>query len=144
MQAAQFCIGQTENSFVLVNDRPFREAKIRLIYVSAKRDRACTNPRQSLHCIDNSDIVGRLVVKNAQLGRAIIGHRAITIEMVGSKVEPETNWWVEALDGFELERADFNREHVELFLLACHFGKRFADIAAGDCPLAASIQHLSD
>ena len=91
MQAAQFCIGQTENSRVLINDRPFREAKIRLIDVSAERDRARTNPGQSLHCIYNGDIVGRLVFKNAQLGRALIGHRAITIEMVGSKVEPETN-----------------------------------------------------
>ena len=48
------------------------------------------------------------------------------------------------MDGFELKRAHFNGEHVELFLLARHLGKRFADIAAGDCLLAASIQHLSD
>src|SRR5260370_9961197 len=138
MQSAKFCIGSAENDFVLINDRPFREAKIRLVDVSAERDRACTNPRQSLHCIDNGDIVGRLVFKNAQLGRAIIGHRAITIEMVGSKVEPETNCWAEPLDGFELERADFNREYVELFLLARHFGKRFANIAACACSLATS------
>src|SRR5260370_34233445 len=105
MQAAQFCIGQAENSFVLINDRPFREAKIRLVEVSAERDRASTNPRQSLHCIDNGDIVGRLAFKNAQLGCAIIGHRATTIELVGSKVDPETDCWAVPLDGFELERA---------------------------------------
>ena len=85
-----------------------------------------------------------MIFEDAQLSRAIISHGAITIEMVGSEVEPETDGRVKAADTFKLKRAHFNRKHVEWLLLARHFGKRFANISASDCSLTASIHHLSE
>src|SRR5205814_9926667 len=72
----------------------------------------------------------------------VISNRAITIEMVGSEVEPETDRWAKRADCFQLKRAYFDREHVERLLFPRDFGKRFADVAASDCSLTAGIQHL--
>jgi hypothetical protein len=48
------------------------------------------------------------------------------------------------LNGFQLKRAHFDREHIEWFFLTRHFRKRFADIAASDRSLPACIQHLGE
>src|SRR5947207_528797 len=92
--------------------------------------------------VDDCDILFGLVFENPQLGRAVVSDRAITIEMVGSEVEPETDRWAKRADCFQLKRAHFNREHVEQLLFTGNFGERFADVATSDCSLPAGIQHL--
>jgi hypothetical protein len=75
----------------IVHDRAFGEAKVRLIGISAKGDRARANPGDFLNRINDRDIFGVLIFKNPQLGRAIIGNGAIAIEMVGSEIKPKTD-----------------------------------------------------
>ena len=144
MRATQFRIGQAQNGLVLINDRPIGEPEIGLIGISAEADFARSNFRKTFRCVDHCGIFLSLIFENAQLGRAIIGHGAITIEMIGSEVEPETDRRVEGLDRLQLKRAHFDCEHVKWFVSACHLGQRFADVAASDCSLAAGVQHLGE
>src|SRR5439155_11709611 len=143
MQATQFRVGQPQNGLVSINDRPFGETKVRLINIRTKRDGAGANPGHFFNRINNCNIGGGLIFENAQLSRAIIGHGAITIEMIGREVKPETDRWAKAADSFQLKRADLERQHIEWSLFPCNFGERFADVAASDCSLAAEVQHLS-
>ena len=144
VRAAQFGIGQTQNDLVLINNRSLREPEIGLIGVGAEGDLARPNVRQTFRRVDHRDIFRRLIFKNAQLGRAIIRDGAITIEMIGSEVEPETYRWPESLDRLQLERTHFYREHIELLFFPRHFRERLTNVSAGNCPLAARVQHLRE
>ena len=62
--------------------------------------------------------------------------------MIGREIEPETDRWPKCADRFQLKRAHFDGEQVELLLFARDFRERFADVAASDGALAARIQHL--
>src|SRR4051812_19053207 len=42
----------------------------------------------------------------------------------------------------QLERTDFDRQHIELATLAGHLRKRLSNISTRDRPLTASNQHL--
>src|SRR4029077_10669363 len=68
--------------------------------------------------------------------------RAITIQVVGSEVEPEAYRRTKFADCFQLERAHFNRQHVQRLLFTRDLRKWLSDIAAGDRSLTAGIQHL--
>src|SRR5207244_2639513 len=63
--------------------------------------------------------------------------------MIGREIQPERDRWSKRLDSFQLERTDFNGEHVVFDFLACDLGKRFTNVAAGNCLLSAIVQHLS-
>ena len=99
---------------VSINDRAFGEPKIASIGIGAEGDRARSNRRQVFRAAltTATSSVG-LIFENAQLGRAIFGDRAIAIEMVGSEVEPDADRRTKGADRFELERAHFDRQHVE-------------------------------
>ena len=64
--------------------------------------------------------------------------------MVRRKIEPDADRWAKGLDCLELKRADLDRENVKIAILERDFAKRFADIAAGNCALAARVQHLRE
>ena len=85
-----------------------------------------------------------LVIENAQLGRAIVSYGAITIEVVRSEIEPQAYRRTKCADRFQLERAHFNRQHVQRLLFARDLRKWLADVAASDRSLTAGIQHLSE
>ena len=144
MQAAQFGVRQPQDRFVVIKDRAFRDTEVRLIDISTKRDLAQANRGKFFDGVYHCHVSVGLIFENAQLGRAIISHGAITIEMIGSEVEPETDRRVEGLDRLQLKRAHFDCEHVKWFVSACHLGQRFADVAASDCSLAAGVQHLGE
>ena len=63
--------------------------------------------------------------------------------MIGCEIQPERNRWSKRLGRFQLERTHFNGEHVVFDFLACDLGKRFTNVAAGNCLLSAIVQHLS-
>src|SRR5205814_10070633 len=114
------------------------------IGIGAKRDRARADIRYFFYGIYDRHIGIGLIFKNAQVCRTILRYRAITIEMVRSEVEPETDGWMKGANRFQLERAHLHREHVECLLLAHLFGQRFPNISAGNRSLAASIQRLDE
>src|SRR6266478_3008601 len=143
MQAAQFVVRQPQDRFVVIKDRAFRDTEVRLIDISTKRDLARTNRGKFFDRIYHCYVGVGLIFENAQLGRAIISHGTITVEMVGSEVQPEADGWMKGFDRFQLERAHLNREHIEWPPFPRHFGKRFADVPASSRLLAAGIQHLS-
>ena len=125
-----------------MNNCAVREPEIGAIGVSTECDPARSNLGQRFSGVDDCDILLGLVFENAQLGRAVLSDRMITIEMVGSKVEPQTDRWAKPADCFQLKRAHFDRQHVEPLVFPHDFAKRFADVTASDCSLAAEIQHL--
>src|SRR6266511_133463 len=139
MQATQLSIGQSQNCFVAVKNRAFRDSEVSTIGIGAKRDRALTAIRYFFDGIQDCHIAIGLMFKNAQLGCTIFRYRAITIEMVRSEIKPETDGWMKSANRLQLERAYLHREHVVRLLLACHFGQRFPNISAGYRSLAASI-----
>ena len=114
VRAAQFRVRHPEDRRVLINDRSAFEAKIRLVRVGAEGDRPRRDFRQRFAGIDDRDVIRRLIFKNAQLGRAIFRDRAIAIEMVRGKIQPDADRRPEGPNGFELERAHFHREHIEV------------------------------
>src|SRR5438105_8013099 len=64
--------------------------------------------------------------------------------MIRREVEPNRDRGSKTLNRLQLERADLNREHIKLRLIAHDLGKGLPDIAAGNCSLPACIQHLRD
>ena len=64
--------------------------------------------------------------------------------MVRREIQPDADRWTESADRLELERADFDSEHVEIEVFERDFAERFADVAAGDGALAARVQHLRE
>ena len=64
--------------------------------------------------------------------------------MIGGKIQPDADRRPERADRFELKRAHFDGEHVEVTLFARDFAERLADVAAGDRALAAGVQHLRE
>src|SRR5205814_6506107 len=123
---------------------PVRQTKIRAIVVGAEGQTMRFDLRQVVARIDDSELLLRLIFKDAQLGRVILRDRGITIEMIGREVQPHRNLRVKSLDRFELERADFDRQNIELQLMTHNFAQRFANVAAGNGALTARIQHLRD
>ena len=86
MRAAQFGIGQTQDGLALIGDRSFGQAEVGSIGISAKGNFARSNFRQTIGRINNRHVLPSLIFKNTQLGRAIIRHGAISIEMIRCKV----------------------------------------------------------
>src|SRR6266516_1030302 len=127
----------------MVNNRTIRKLEIRLIGVRAKGDLARANRGKFFDSVYDCHVGIGLIFENAQLGRAIISHGAITVEMVGSEVQPEADGWMKGFDRFQLERAHLNREYIEWLPFPRHFGKRFANVPASNRSLTAGIQHLS-
>src|SRR6266496_4945128 len=132
MQAAQFAVCQPQDRFVVIKDRAFRDTEVRLIDISTKRDLARANRGKFFDGVYHCHVGVGLIFENAQLGRAIISHGAITVEMVRSEVEPKADGWMKGADRFQLERAHFNSEHIEWLLFPRHFRKRFANISASN------------
>ena len=142
VRAAQLRLRHPQDRRVLINDRSALESEIGPVGVSAKGHRARRNFRQRLAGVHNRDVVARLVFENPQLGCAIFGHGRITIEMVGSEVEPDADRRSKRPDGFELKRTYFNGEDIEIAIFERDFTERFADVAASDRALATGVQHL--
>ena len=94
--------------------------------------------------VEHGDVLGSLILENAQLGRAIFRDRAVAVEMVGREIQPDADRRDESLNGLELKRAHFDGQDVEIAIFARDFAKRLADVAAGDRALAARIQHLRE
>ncbi|KAG0505079.1 MAG: hypothetical protein Udaeo_15980 [Candidatus Udaeobacter sp.] len=113
-----------------------------MIGISTKSNPRWSNCRECFRGVDDSDILLGLIFENAQLGRAIFSDGAITIQVVGSEIEPEADRRTKFTDCFQLERAHFNRQHVQRLLFTRDLRKWFTDVAARDCSLAAGIQHL--
>ena len=144
VRAAQFDIGQPQYRSCLETNRSISQTKIRAIVVGAEGQALCFDLRQVIACIDNSEILLGLIFKDAQLGPVIHRDRGVTIEMVGREVQPHRNLRAKSLDRFELERADFGRQNIELRLMAHDFAQGFANVAAGNGALTARVQHLRD
>ena len=68
-----------------------------------------------LNGVNNGNIVSRLVLKNPELGRAILAYRGIPIEMIGSKVQPDRHLRTKSANGLQLERADLSYQNIEFF-----------------------------
>jgi hypothetical protein len=83
--------------------------------------RRWSNCRKHFRGVDDGDILLGLIFENAQLGRAIFSDGAITIQMVGSEIEPEADRRTKCADRFQLERAHFNRQHVQRLLFTRDF-----------------------
>src|SRR5438105_9687790 len=64
--------------------------------------------------------------------------------MIGREIEPNRDRGSKTLNRLQLEGADLNREHIKLRLVAHDLSQGLSNIAAGDCSLAACIQHLRD
>src|SRR6267378_5720858 len=62
--------------------------------------------------------------------------------MIRREIEPNRDRRSKTLNRLQLERADLNREHVKLRLIAHYLGERLSDVAAGNGSLSASVQHL--
>ena len=144
MRAAQLRVRHAEDRRVLINDRSAFQAEIRLVRVRAEGNHPRRDFRQYLAGIDHRNVIRRLIFKNAQLRHAIFGDRAIAIEMVRGKIQPNADRRPEGPDGFELERAHFHGEHIEVVLLQRDFAKWLPDVAASNGALAARIQHLRE
>ena len=71
VQAAQLDLRQTQDRFVLIDDRASRQTKIRAVSVGAERQRPRRDGRQIFVCVYDRDVIGRLIIEDAQLGRAI-------------------------------------------------------------------------
>src|SRR6516164_8219578 len=113
MQAAQFGIRQPQDRLVVIDDCALRDAEVRVIDISTKGDRARPDRWEFFNGVYYCHLSFGLIFENAQLGRAIIRHGAISVEMIGSEVEPETDGWVKGADRFQLERAHLHGEHLE-------------------------------
>jgi hypothetical protein len=123
----------------LINDRAAFEPEIGLVGIGAESHSARRNFRERLAGVYDRDVIGCLVFENPQLGGAVFGNGGITIEMVGSEIEPDADRRSKRPDGFELEGTDFHGEDIEIAIFERDFAKRFADVAAGDRALAARI-----
>ena len=142
-EPAQLRVSHAEDGLTFINDRPPSDKrKSARLRIGAESNPGWSNCRKRFRGIDDRDILLGLIFENAQLRRAIFRDRAITIEVVGSEVQPDADRRPECPDGFELERAHFNCQHIERLFFQRDFTKRLADVAAGDRALAAGIQHL--
>src|SRR5439155_20445988 len=89
MQSAQFNVRQPHDGFVVINDCAFRDAEVGLICVSTKGDLARANRGKFLDGVYYCQIRFGLIFENAQLRRAILSYRSVTIKMVGSEIETD-------------------------------------------------------
>src|SRR6266404_9010044 len=64
--------------------------------------------------------------------------------MIRREVEPNRDRGSKTLNRLQLERADLNREHIKLRLVAYDLSEGLSNIAAGNCSLPACVQHLRD
>src|SRR5262245_4978837 len=113
MKPRQLCICQAEDRLIFINDCALRQPEISAVGISAESNAAWSNGRKRFCSVNDRYVLLGLVFENAQLSRAIFGDGAITIQMVGSKVEPEAYRRAKGPNGFQLERAHFNRQHVK-------------------------------
>src|SRR4029078_687918 len=139
VRAAQFDISQPQYRGQLEENRTISQTKIRAIVVGAEGQALCFDLRQVITRIDNSELLLGLIFKDAQLGPVILRDRGVTIEMIGREVQPHRNLRAKSLDRFELERAYFDRQNIELRLIADDFAQGFPNVAAGDGALTARI-----
>src|SRR3954447_3816985 len=103
MQAAEFRFRQAQHDIAVINNRAFENAEISLIGISTESDLVRANCRQFVQSVYHRHIGVALIFKNAQLGGAIIGDGAITIEMVWSEIEPQADRRTKRANPFELE-----------------------------------------
>ena len=87
-----------------INDRAFANRKSALIVVRAEGYRPRLRSAGSLSAafIDR-DIVRRLVLEDAQLGRAIFRRPTITIEMIGREIQPDADRRPERVNRLQLK-----------------------------------------
>lgn len=79
--------------------------------------------------VENGEVVGGLIFKDARFGGAISRERAMTIEVIGSEIEKETDVGSENIDEFELEAAEFGDGDGLVRGFADDGDERRADIA---------------
>src|SRR5436305_14731293 len=64
--------------------------------------------------------------------------------MIRCEIEPNRDRRSKTLNRLQLEGTDLNREHIKLRLIAHDPSEGLSNIAAGNCSLAACVQHLRD
>ena len=81
-------------------------------------------------CVEERDVVRRLVLEHAQLGVGVVAIRAVPVDVVLAEVEQHGDTRAEGRDVFELEARQLGDDERVAGRLAGHGGKGVADIAA--------------
>src|SRR5215470_11678662 len=89
MQPAELRVRQAQDRLIFIKDCGIRYPEIGAIGIGAESNPGWSNCRKGFRSVHDRDILLGLIFENAQLGGSILSDGAITIQVVGSEVEPE-------------------------------------------------------
>ena len=81
--------------------------------------------------MNNSPIERLLIAEQPRLGQRVIGHAGVTVHVIGSDVQQHAYGRAKELNRLELERADFEREKIQIASLVDHGADRRPDVSGG-------------
>lgn len=136
-------IRQVQQGLVSLHDLRFPVIKVRRRIFRTEGANGYVQVRKPLFGAYHGQVVFRLVVENVQLGVVVILHGLVAVHVVRRKIEPYGHVRVEIADGFQLEGADLQRQHVRHGVPEQDFRHRDAVIAAGDGRLSGAKQDFS-
>ena len=120
---------------------PFFQGDVGVWIGGAEADPLRLDPGPFLSCEHDGPILLRLVHEDPHLRLAVFLHRGITVEVVGTEVEPECDPGAEGPDRLQLEGTDLRHEDIQFPLLQKQLRHRRADIAAGGGPQSRPPKH---